>query len=161
MTRTCYLLKAGATTGITDHASGTDWGTTDGTVTYGSASDLWGTTWTPAQINASNFGVRLKVGNRTSSSRTASINRIRVTVTYSSDPTAAIGSAASPIERRRHRRHVQAQRRDCGDSLHERSSRLRDDDHGRAAGARQATDRSRLVVGEREARPEAPVHRGR
>jgi hypothetical protein len=94
-----YLLKAGATTGITDHASGTDWGTTDATVTYGSASDLWGTTWTPAQINASNFGVRFKVGNRTSSSRTASINRIRVTVTYSSDPTAAIGSAASPIER--------------------------------------------------------------
>ena len=76
-----YLLKAGATTGITDHASGTDWGTTDGTVTYGSASDLWGTTWTPAQINASNFGVRFKVGNRTTSSRTASINRIRCKVT--------------------------------------------------------------------------------
>ena len=94
-----YLLKGGATSGITDHASGTDWGTTDGTVTYGSASDLWGTTWTAAQINASNFGVRFKVGNRTSSARTPSINRIRVTVTYSSDPTAAIGSAASPIER--------------------------------------------------------------
>src|SRR5207342_1501550 len=45
------LMKAGSTNGITDHASGTDWGTSDGTVTYGSATDLWGTTWTAAQIN--------------------------------------------------------------------------------------------------------------
>jgi hypothetical protein len=93
------LLKAGATTGITDHASGTDWGTSDGTATYGDAADLWGTTWTPAQINASNFGVRLRAGVRTNASRTAYYNRVRVTVTYSSDPSAAIGSAASPIER--------------------------------------------------------------
>ncbi len=93
------LLKAGAAVG-TDHASTTDWPTSDGTVTYGNSSDLWGTTWTAAQINASNFGVRLRVDNdSTSAARLASINRIRVTVTYTSDPSAAIGSAASPIER--------------------------------------------------------------
>jgi Tfp pilus assembly protein PilX len=94
------LLKGGSTSGITDHASGTDWGTSDATVTYGDTDDLWGTTWTAAQINASNFGVRLRVDNDNgSAARLASINRIRVTVTYTSDPTAAIGSAASPIER--------------------------------------------------------------
>lgn len=26
---------------------------------YGGQADLWGTTWTPAQINAANFGVDL------------------------------------------------------------------------------------------------------
>lgn len=30
------------------------------TITYGSSSDLWGTTWTPAQINASTFGVTFR-----------------------------------------------------------------------------------------------------
>ena len=54
------LLKAGVVVGD-EQASGTDWPTTDGTVTYdGSTNALWGTTWTPAQINASNFGVRLR-----------------------------------------------------------------------------------------------------
>lgn len=94
-----FLIKAGVAAG-TDHRSLTDWGTTDGTATYGAADDLWGTTWTPAQINATNFGVRLRVRNlHSSSSRIASVNRIRVMVTYSSVPTAAIGSAASPILR--------------------------------------------------------------
>ena len=60
-----FLLKAGVATG-SDHANtGTDWGTSDGTATYGSSSDLWGTTWTAAQINANNFGVRLRVRNAT------------------------------------------------------------------------------------------------
>lgn len=33
------------------------WGTSDYTSSFGSSSDLWGNTWTPANINASNFGV--------------------------------------------------------------------------------------------------------
>ena len=33
--------------------------TTVSTTTYGDDSDLWGTSWTPAEINAANFGVRL------------------------------------------------------------------------------------------------------
>ena len=95
-----YLLKAGVATGNDEANTGTWWGTADTTVTYGGSSDLWGTTWTPAQINANNFGVRLRVRNAHGSlARTASINRIRVTVTYSSVPAAAIGSAGAPIER--------------------------------------------------------------
>ncbi len=94
------LLKAGAAVG-TEHASATNWGTSDATVTYGGSTDLWGTTWTVAQINAANFGVRLRVDNNsTSAQRIASINRIRVTVTYTSAVvTPAIGSTPSPIER--------------------------------------------------------------
>lgn len=35
----------------------TVWGGSDFTATYGGATNLWGLTWTPAQINASGFGV--------------------------------------------------------------------------------------------------------
>lgn len=51
-----YLMKAGVAVG-TNHASGAGWTGSDATAVYGSNSDLWGTTWTPAQINASNFGL--------------------------------------------------------------------------------------------------------
>ncbi len=77
-----YLIKAGAKVG-TDHASGSGWPTSIGTANYGSTSDLWGTTWTPAQINASDFGVSLSVYNPGSwSGLTAHVDYIRVTVTY-------------------------------------------------------------------------------
>jgi hypothetical protein len=94
-----FLLKAGSATG-SDHAdTGTDWGTADFNATYGGPTDLWGTTWTPAEINATNFGVRLRIKNRHgSSARTASINQIRVTVTYTGAATTpAIGASGSPI----------------------------------------------------------------
>ena len=84
-----------------------------------------------------------------------------MTVTYSSDPTAAIGSAASPIERADIGGTCKLNAGTAGTPCTQRSSRLRDDDRWGAAATRQATDRSRLVVGEREAWPEAPVHRAR
>lgn len=93
-----FLLKAGASTGITDHASTSDYGTSDAVQGYGSQSDLWGTTWTPAQINASNFGLRLKVDNdNTTSSRTASVDHMRITVYYKPVPTTSIGVSGTNI----------------------------------------------------------------
>jgi hypothetical protein len=77
-----YLLKAGNQIG-TDHATAGTYGTTDATVTYGSSTDLWGTTWTPAEVNSSNFGLRLKVQNANASSRTASVDYMELTVYYS------------------------------------------------------------------------------
>ncbi len=49
------LLKAGS-------AAGTPIGATaaTGTLTFGSSSSLWGTTWTPAQINDSGFGFEIQ-----------------------------------------------------------------------------------------------------
>ncbi len=91
-----YLLKGGSTTGITDHlASGVYWPTTDATRTYGSTSDLWGTTWTPAQVNASNFGLRFQAKNTTTTTTTATVDYVEITVTYI-DTT--IGTAATPID---------------------------------------------------------------
>jgi len=52
------LIKGGTVQG-NDKASTTDWPTTFTAVTYGSSSDLWGSTWTPSEINASNFGASL------------------------------------------------------------------------------------------------------
>jgi len=93
-----YLLKGGAIVG-SDHASGSDWPTSMQTANYGSTSDLWGTTWTPAEINADNFGVALSVLNESSgffgSNRTASVDYIQVTITYSL-PTTTVGDGTSP-----------------------------------------------------------------
>lgn len=77
-----YLLKTGAIVG-SDKATTTDWPTSMGTATYGGASDLWGTTWTPADINETNFGVTLSaITQATSSNRTASVDYMQITVTY-------------------------------------------------------------------------------
>jgi hypothetical protein len=89
-----YLLKAGNQVGNDKAAAGT-WGTTDATVTYGSSTDLWGTTWTPAEVNASTFGLRLKVQNANASSRTASVDYMELTVYYSIP--SKIGTSATPV----------------------------------------------------------------
>jgi hypothetical protein len=49
------MLKAGATAGTTKNLPGGS--SAFGTFIFGGPSDLWGTTWTPAQINAANFGI--------------------------------------------------------------------------------------------------------
>lgn len=76
------LVKGGTPVGDSRDTS-TDWPTTMTAANYGSTSDLWGTTWTPADINASNFGVGLTCYNESSSShRTASVDYMQITVTY-------------------------------------------------------------------------------
>lgn len=76
------LLIGGAVTGNNKGALTTKWTTTDATATYGGAADKWGTTPTLAQVNASNFGVVLSVKNFGGTGATASVNWIKVTVTY-------------------------------------------------------------------------------
>ncbi len=43
-------------------------------------ADLWGTTWTPADINASNFGVALSVNS--TNNRIAYVDYMQISVTY-------------------------------------------------------------------------------
>lgn len=63
------------------------WGTTDATTTFGSAADLWGTTWTAAEVNATGFGVVMDCENNNATlARTASIDSILVTVTFTPPP---------------------------------------------------------------------------
>lgn len=76
------LLKAGVVQAI-NKASGSGWTTVDTISSYGSGGDLWGTTWTPAQLNASNFGFVLAVkATGTTKINTARVDAITVTVYY-------------------------------------------------------------------------------
>lgn len=54
------LLKAGTAVG-NNEASGNLLPDAVAVASYGSEGDLWGTTWTPAQVNASNFGLELQL----------------------------------------------------------------------------------------------------
>ncbi len=79
------IVKGGSVTG-TNHANTTaNWPTTDTSAVYGSTTDLWGATWSPADINASNFGVALSAigyASSSTSTETAYVDNIRITVTY-------------------------------------------------------------------------------
>jgi hypothetical protein len=77
------LLKGGVITG-TEHASTAVWPTSAASVTYGSRTDLWGTPWTPADINAAGFGAALAVTEFSSkgASETAYVDLITITVYY-------------------------------------------------------------------------------
>ena len=73
------LVKGGSISG-NDKASGTLWGTSDTVATYGSASDLWGLTLTPADINDPTFGVAISASATLAG--TAQIDQIMITVGY-------------------------------------------------------------------------------
>ena len=50
------LMKAGTIVG-NDYSTSSNWSTTESYFTYGGPSDLWGTTWSPSDINAAGFGL--------------------------------------------------------------------------------------------------------
>ena len=75
----------------------TKWGTTDATVNYGSASDLWGTTWSVSEINSANFGVLFAVQRSSGNPNPdALVDHIAVSVTYTPDTTAPTISSVTP-----------------------------------------------------------------
>jgi hypothetical protein len=56
------LLKGGTVVGNSKHSLTPAYNSTVGTsVSIGGPGDLWGTTWTPTEINASNFGFNFKL----------------------------------------------------------------------------------------------------
>lgn len=74
------LVKADAVQ-TTNKATGASISTFGGSYrSYGGASDLWGTTWTPAEINAAGFGFVFAATAAGGSS--VYVDHIRVTVTY-------------------------------------------------------------------------------
>lgn len=75
-------IVKGGTVGATDKASGTAWAGS-AVVEYGGATDLWGETWTPADINAGNFGMAFSARHEGAiGSLNATIDFIRITVYY-------------------------------------------------------------------------------
>jgi hypothetical protein len=72
----------------------TDWPFTEVAQTYGSATDMWGTTWTPAQINSTQFGVALSA-QAGGTARVANVDYMRITVCYTLPPTITALSPAN------------------------------------------------------------------
>jgi Tfp pilus assembly protein PilX/roadblock/LC7 domain-containing protein len=89
------LLKAGSPVG-TNEASPTSWPTSAGVAAYGSTSDLWGTTWTAADLNAGTFGLRFAAKSVANASITGSIDYISITVKYNDD-TNGIGTSSVSV----------------------------------------------------------------
>lgn len=78
------LVKAGAIQ-ATDRSSGTTYTTGDVVETHGGAADLWGTTWTPAEINAANFGAAFAATKPSGggAAHMVSVDFMSITVYYS------------------------------------------------------------------------------
>lgn len=61
----------------------TDWIINTGTtVDYGGATDLWGTTLTPAEVKAATFGAMIKVSFANLTNGNARVEAVRITVYY-------------------------------------------------------------------------------
>jgi len=73
-------LKGGVSVG-TSQGTGTFLPTVQTTATYGGPGNLWGTTWTPADVNAGSFGVQFQ-DNITSQADSAQVDWIKITVTF-------------------------------------------------------------------------------
>lgn len=87
------LLQGGAVGGDNKAVGAIDpWPSTETTRTYGASNDLWGRTWTPAQINAADFGFVLAVN---AAADIGSVDSIAITVHYEVPPTAPDDLAAA------------------------------------------------------------------
>lgn len=78
------IVKGGSLTG-TNKAIAGDWSSTESYITYGSSTELWGTTWSYGDINSSNFGVALSCeGTQVfpPGAGVANVDHIRITVYY-------------------------------------------------------------------------------
>jgi hypothetical protein len=82
--REVMLVKGGVTQTVTNKASATNWPATDAVSTYGSGVDLWGNTWTLADVNSSGFGVAVAAQRATApgAPQTARVDHITITVSY-------------------------------------------------------------------------------
>ncbi|OGT26059.1 MAG: hypothetical protein A2Z17_06835 [Gammaproteobacteria bacterium RBG_16_66_13] len=91
------LVKAGVVvSGTRDIAPSDDaqWKTTDQSMVGGGPTDLWDTTWTPAQVNAVDFGVVVWGFNVDSDAREARVDHITVTVYHAGADATAVKSTA-------------------------------------------------------------------
>jgi hypothetical protein len=76
------IVKDG-TIGSEDKSSATSWPSSLTYAEYGGEGDLWGETWTPDDINSSDFGTALSVQKTDSGDEQLSVRRVRITVYYS------------------------------------------------------------------------------
>lgn len=77
------LTKDGTLSIGDDKKSASLWPGSDAYASYGNSGDLWGLTWTVAEIKASTFGVHIAASvTGTGANGTANIDHVRMTVWY-------------------------------------------------------------------------------
>lgn len=81
-------LVKGGIIGGTDKAALGNWPASDAYASYGSPSDLWGQSWTPADINAATFGVAIAAVAGLLGAG-VQIDHVRITVHYTGSNKAA------------------------------------------------------------------------
>jgi len=98
--RNVQMIKGGSRTGTAYDGTSDPytWPTSDTVTTYGSTTDLWGTTWTTAEINTTDFGVALVAQHDNSGADArARVDHIQITVYYTLPATTtAVTSSANP-----------------------------------------------------------------
>jgi hypothetical protein len=79
-----FLIKNGSIYG-NNKSAGAFWSSSEGTVSFGSPSDLWGGTFSPGDINSSEFGVMINAQyqNAYNTTAIAYVDKIEITVYYS------------------------------------------------------------------------------
>jgi hypothetical protein len=75
-----FFIIKGGTYGVTNYADATDWPTSPTDVIYGGPTSLFNETWTPADINSSNFGFVLSVKHLAASAPQARVDYAEVTI---------------------------------------------------------------------------------
>lgn len=76
------LVKGGSASGTDKADTSTTYGTTDSTITYGGASDLWGNTLTQSDVNATNFGIVFRATTNSSTITACNVDAIRLKIYY-------------------------------------------------------------------------------
>jgi hypothetical protein len=93
-----YLVFNNTFTGDNKAVTSTTWPNILGTAVYGGPTDLWGATWTPAQINDPGFGAALSVLKESNGNRTALVDTIQITVDYAFGSTTTVDcGGGSPV----------------------------------------------------------------
>jgi hypothetical protein len=76
----------------------TNWPSSMAAACYGGATDLWGTSWTPADINSPGFGVALSVINRDHfNDLIASVDYMQITIAYTVRVNPTLSLTNSPL----------------------------------------------------------------
>lgn len=79
---TIRLVKGGTVVGD-DLSQGDDWKTGAVNRFFGSSTEMWGTTWTPADVNATNFGAVMSAkGTTAGTDRTGNVDNYSINVYY-------------------------------------------------------------------------------
>lgn len=79
-----YMIKAGAINTAFNGATVTQYTTADVIEAHGASNNLWGTTWTPTDVKAANFGVAYAATS--TRGLTVSVDHLQVRIDYTTSP---------------------------------------------------------------------------